>query len=110
MTAMNIPLGLIIYHLLLLAISLFTMLNRYKQSRWRPMIAMALNLLVPVLIIYIGLLYGVVPALISILLYLMYMVIMNTLVFNLIRRIDKSSALLEELKKKIDGTDTGKKK
>ena len=107
---MNIPLGLIIYHILLLVVSLATMLNRYKQSRWRPTIATALNLFVPVLIIYIGILYGVVPALISILLYLMYMVIMNTLIFNLIRRMDKSSALLEELKKKIGGADSEKKK
>ena len=107
---MNIPLGLIIYHILLVAVSFFTMLNRYKQSRWRPTIATALNLFVPVLIIYIGVIYGVLSAIISVVLYLMYMVIMNTLVFSYLRKKDKSSDLLEELKKKLGDTDSGKKK
>jgi len=110
LSRMVISWGLIVFHVLLLLVSLATMLNRYLQHRWMSPIGLGLNMLVPVLIISIGLNYGVPAAAVSILLFFMYMVTMNTLVFNLIQRMDKSSALLEELKKKLGDQEPKKRK
>ena len=65
------------------------------------MVSLILNLFIALLLVRIGLSFGITKALISIFLYLMYMIIMNKTIIYLVEKIDKSTVLLDELKKKI---------
>ena len=78
------------------------MANRYLNSRGKHPISIILNLFVTVIIVNLSLRYGIISALISILLYLMYMIIMNKMVLYIAGKLDKSDNLLDELKKKIN--------
>ena len=97
---MVIQSGLIIHHALLLVLCFFLILNRYLNQKRKHIVSVILNLFITATIVNIGLLYGILKAVISILLYFMYMIILNIIIFYIIQKKDKSSTLLEELKKK----------
>jgi hypothetical protein len=78
------------------------MANRYLNSRGKHPISIILNLFITVIIVNLSLRYGIISGLISILLYLMYMIIMNKMVLYIAGKLDKSDNLLDELKKKIN--------
>lgn len=99
---MDSYIGLIVHHVLLVLGCFLIMANRYLNPRGKYIASIILNLFVTVIIVNLSLHYGIVSALISIILYLMYMIIMNKVVINIAGKMDKSDNLLEELKKKIN--------
>jgi len=98
--------GLLIHHGLLLLGCFLIMANRYLNSRGKHIASILLNLFVTVIIVNLSLRYGIVSALISIVLYLMYMIIMNKVVINIAGKMDKSDNLMDELKKKINNDES----
>lgn len=98
---MDIPWKLILHHLILLFLCLLIMINRYINRKWKNTFSLILNLFIALLIVHIGISFGITKAFISIFLYLIYMIIMNKITISLVEKIDKSTVLLDELKKKI---------
>jgi hypothetical protein len=93
--------GLFIHHAIMLLLCFLIMANRYLNPKDKYIASIVLNLLITVVIVNLGLQYGMVSAIISIFLYLIYMIIMNKLILYIAGKIDKSDTLLKELKKKI---------
>lgn len=98
---MDIQLGLVLSHCALVVLCFLLMLNRYLDRTWKNKTSLLLNLFIAFTLIQIIFRYGAIKGLISFLLYLMYMIIMNKIVFSLIQRMDKSKDLLDELEKKL---------
>jgi hypothetical protein len=77
------------------------MINRYLNRKWKNTVSLILNLFIALVIVEIGLSHGIIKAIVSIILYLMYMISLNKIVIYMVGKIDKSTLLLDELKKKI---------
>ncbi len=93
--------GLVIHHAIMLLLCFLIMANRYLNPKSKYITSIILNLLITMVIVNLGLRYGMVSAIISIFLYLIYMIIMNKLILYITGKMDKSDTLLDELKKKI---------